>query len=135
MNNPLTGTGSGKFFDQEDLIDRRELMVALHNLPTWTCQSEVTGEDIEAMDARKVRHLVENFPAIDPWIPAEKRLPEPMEDVLAAHKNGQLCIEFLLDDRRWIYKSVFGPVTHWMPLPKHPEKEAEAEMLEGGDQT
>jgi len=58
MNNLLTGMGS-LIVNQEDLIGRWELMLALDNFPTWTCQSEVTGEDIEAMEAKKVRYLVE----------------------------------------------------------------------------
>lgn len=59
------------------------------------------------------------------WISVKERLPEPMEDVLAAHKSDQVGIEFLLNDRSWIYSSVYGPVTHWMPLPQPSEKEAE----------
>lgn len=62
------------------------------------------------------------------WISVKDRLPGPWEDVLVRHRGNATTkpraniscrikgrTDFVCDD-------VFGPVTHWMPLPEPPEE-------------
>lgn len=64
------------------------------------------------------------------WIPVTERLPEGMDWVLCACKDGDvriLAYDFIMDD--WDIQgrpnSCYGKafVTHWMPLPEPPKGE------------
>lgn len=57
------------------------------------------------------------------WISVEERLPEEGVHVLIAQKNGYQNVDLRRrDTRRW---STGAVITHWMPLPKLPGKEAQ----------
>ena len=67
---------------------------------------------------------------IQRWIPVTERLPEEMDWVLCACKDGEvriLAYDFIMDD--WDIhgrpNSCYGKafVTHWMPLPTPPKGE------------
>ena len=54
------------------------------------------------------------------WIPVTERLPEWMEYVIVHYENGFIRIAMLVDDHRFSHTGLYGPVTHWMPLPAPP---------------
>ena len=75
-------------------------------------------------------HLIANGVTIKKWIPVTERLPEGMDWVLCACKDGEiriLCYDYIMDD--WDIHGrpnscyAKGFVTHWMPLPEPPKGE------------
>lgn len=68
------------------------------------------------------------------WVSVEEQLPELMEWVLCACKNGEVKVlryDHIMDD--WDFAVIRGhgyslprdSVTHWMPLPNPPRTEVE----------
>ena len=54
------------------------------------------------------------------WISVKERQPEWLETVLVYFENGKI------DVREWVWTNaptftIYGSVTHWMPLPEPPE--------------
>ena len=76
-----------------------------------------------------VDRLIANGVTVQKWIPVTERLPEGMDWVLCACKDGEvriLCYDYIMDDwdihgRPTCYGKAF--VTHWMPLPEPPKGE------------
>ena len=74
-------------------------------------------------------HLIANGVTVQRWIPVTERLPDGMEWVLCACRDGEiymLCYDCIMDDwnichRPTCYGKAF--VTHWMPLPDPPKGE------------
>lgn len=66
-----------------------------------------------------------NMPTLTPpneWVSVKERLPKPLTDVIAYFRNGNIefaCIDF---GGRWLFSDIYGPVTHWMPLPAPPDR-------------
>ena len=66
----------------------------------------------------------------DRWISVKERLPEPRVEVMVycPERKTQYCAFYA--DKHWrifgSYDTVWGEVTHWRPLPKTPESEAES---------
>ena len=57
------------------------------------------------------------------WISVKDAEPEQGVSVLVAQKNGFFNVDLRRRDTgRW---STGAAITHWMPLPKRPEKEAQ----------
>lgn len=57
------------------------------------------------------------------WISVKDRLPEPKTDILAYHSSGSIKQEIaLFGDKPFLYEGLYGPVTHWMPLPEPPKE-------------
>lgn len=63
------------------------------------------------------------------WIPVTEKLPEqgknvmvfrPGLDVFWDQREARYDIEWH-DGKNFIFEDVFGPVSHWMPLPKPPK--------------
>ena len=70
-----------------------------------------------------VKEAVMKAPTIEAepkWIPVTERLPEWMEYVIVHYENGFIRIAMLVDDHRFSHTGLYGPVTHWMPLPAPP---------------
>lgn len=64
------------------------------------------------------------------WIPVTERLPDALEDVLVYRPtrcyNGEFVkknysLEYHTGDQ-FVFDKVFGPATHWMPLPGAPKE-------------
>ena len=60
------------------------------------------------------------------WISVEERLPEIGQSVLVARTGKGVRMEFRCSWGDWVcddeYNMPLSPVTHWMPLPKHPKE-------------
>ena len=56
------------------------------------------------------------------WISVKDKLPEPLEDVLVCHTCGKVTCSYKLYAGDWSLESLYGPVTHWMPLPEPPKE-------------
>lgn len=61
------------------------------------------------------------------WIDINERAPEIGEHVIAATKNGYVGECYVNEygnlyryDGRALFKSLFGEIVAWMPMPKHP---------------
>lgn len=58
------------------------------------------------------------------WIPVKLKLPPLCKKVLCLHEDRTICIEARLGGGlfhgEFYYDELYGPVTHWMPLPKPP---------------
>ena len=50
-------------------------------------------------------------------------LPEMHKDVIALYTYGKIMISWRNSDDSWLLEKLYGPVTHWMPLPALPERE------------
>lgn len=57
------------------------------------------------------------------WISVRAKMPQPLHRVLCLHEDGSICIEAMHYDCTFYYDTLYGPVTHWMPLPKPPKEE------------
>ena len=59
------------------------------------------------------------------WINVKDQMPEPFVNILAAYDSGEVTKDlFLKSEGRFLFEglSVYGKVTHWMPLPKNPNE-------------
>lgn len=56
------------------------------------------------------------------WISVKDKLPAPLEDVLVCYANGNVSCSYKLYLGDWSFESLYGPVTHWMPLPEPPKE-------------
>jgi hypothetical protein len=57
------------------------------------------------------------------WIPVLDRVPELGVDVLVLQRSGHCEVAWRhIDDGEWMSESVFGEITHWMPLPELPKE-------------
>lgn len=88
-----------------------------------------TGKSSMADVCRAAIALLRTHPDARPngWISVKERLPEPIVDVLALHRDDMtgepyICIEWVDHEKEWIFNHR-GPVTHWMPLPKPPKED------------
>lgn len=57
------------------------------------------------------------------WVSVEERLSERNKRVLVHYSGGQVDIDCLDDLHRYRWESLYGLVTHWMPLPESPKKQ------------
>lgn len=57
------------------------------------------------------------------WVSVDDMLPEMHKDVLALYTYGKIIISWRNSDDSWPLEKLYGPVTHWMPLPGLPERE------------
>lgn len=61
------------------------------------------------------------------WISVEERLPRSGDTVLVYYRRGDyrgVDILRYVAVGRWVTADLHKKVTHWMPLPEPPEKEA-----------
>ena len=56
------------------------------------------------------------------WISVKDKLPEPLEDVLVCYTCGKVACGFKSYLSGWLFEVLYGPVTHWMPLPEPPKE-------------
>ena len=58
------------------------------------------------------------------WISVKDKAPEVATRVLALHPEGRIEIEDYIPylDIGFSYDGLYGPATHWMPLPGQPEE-------------
>ena len=54
------------------------------------------------------------------WTSVNSARPKPCKRVLCLHESGEICIEAMMYDDTFYFDELYGPVTHWMPLPKPP---------------
>jgi len=57
------------------------------------------------------------------WTPVRFERPRPAQHVLCLHEDRSIHIEAMFPDGSFYYDELYGPVTHWMPLPKPPREE------------
>lgn len=55
------------------------------------------------------------------WISVKDRLPEPLADVLVYHAGGSIDLDWMDHAGEFMYESIYGCATHWMPLPEPPK--------------
>ena len=74
-------------------------------------------------------YILDSGVTVQEWIPVTERLPEGMDWVLCACKDGEvhmLAYDYIMDD--WDIhgrpNSCYGKafVTHWMPMPEPPKE-------------
>jgi hypothetical protein len=58
------------------------------------------------------------------WISVRAMRPRRGKRVLCLHEDGSIHIEAMLSGGEFYYDALYGPVTHWMPLPVAPGREA-----------
>ena len=79
----------------------------------------------------EINDAIDTAPTVGEWISVKERLPVRPPDVcgllvrrqwyLVALESGTvLTLAYEFDEDRW--QGVGSPVTHWMPLPKPPER-------------
>lgn len=56
------------------------------------------------------------------WISVKDDLPEPLEDVLVCYTCGKVACNYTNYSGGWLFEVLYGPVTHWMPLPEPPKE-------------
>lgn len=56
------------------------------------------------------------------WISVKDKLPAPLEDVLICYTCGKVTCNCMLYFGGWPLELLYGPVTHWMPLPEPPKE-------------
>ena len=56
------------------------------------------------------------------WVSVDDMLPEMHKNVLALYTYGKIMISWRNSDDSWLLEKLYGPVTHWMPLPAPPER-------------
>jgi len=84
----------------------------------------------ELLDVNHIPYTAADVVERNKWIPVTERLPENGEYVLCFCRANIVCVLRRDKDGDWyenpahVYMSGF--VTHWMPLPKAPEKESES---------
>lgn len=96
----------------DDLIDRDALLKEAEIAPMY------------AVDAMVCYDLIKSAPAVNRWISVEDALPDAFIYVICAGEDGMGILryngEVWVDDAGCIYP--MSAITHWMPLPKLPEK-------------
>ena len=57
------------------------------------------------------------------WIDCKKKLPDEMVNVLVYFSSGSIRISEItgLNGKQFSFESIYGPASHWMPLPEPPE--------------
>lgn len=98
------------------------------NCSCWDC--DICGAKMEA--ACIATKKMEEYASKSEWISVEDRLPETKEKltskyVLTVNKYGHYdCLEYVPHLKKWFKDSSIldksDIVTHWMPLPKSPNK-------------
>ena len=69
-------------------------------------------------------YLAEHLPTITPpneWVSVKERLPGWLEDVLVRYENGKIAMNWVDSCGAFQFESIYGRVTHWMPLPAPPD--------------
>lgn len=56
------------------------------------------------------------------WISVKDKLPGPLEDVLVCYTCGKVTCGYKHYSGDWSLEGLYGPVTHWMPLPEPPKE-------------
>lgn len=101
---------------------------AIRHFEVWAaCNYKQTREAAKlAIEALRSKKEAENTGRSE-WISVENRLPQNMENVLAANKRGKI---YDIDKAWWngaswcrCAKGTYRNVTHWMPLPPPPQME------------
>jgi hypothetical protein len=111
------------------IIERPDLQTAFENMVRVWQKQNMRGEtDINELIGR-MRFLAESaeWKTVNRWIPCSERLPESFIYVLCAGRDGIGILRYIgskwLDGEANAYTT--NEITHWMPLPEPPEKEAE----------
>lgn len=56
------------------------------------------------------------------WISVKDRLPDGLTQIIACHEGWRVEPGWFSRDHTFLFECVYGPVTHWMPLPEPPEE-------------
>lgn len=69
------------------------------------------------------------------WISVNERLPEQNKRILAAFESGEVTVTVYTNDPDTgelglLFEDVYGKVTHWQPMPKHPNENKEEKSHE-----
>lgn len=106
--------------------------------------AELEKQDSVEMHKKQIARIAELEARLPKWISVEDRLPQPMELVLVARKDGFVSLGYCFqfgENHLWSairlvpfspYELPFvgaGHITHWMPLPDAPEGEQERALL------
>ena len=74
---------------------------------------------------RQVCSIIDNWPTLTPlneWINRDECLPEWQADVLVRYANGKIDISWVDSVGAFQFETLYGRVTHWMPLPTPPDR-------------
>ncbi len=96
----------------------------IHGFCSIACEDKFYFEE----EIAELTDRIAELEAAQRWIPVSERMPEVNTDVLVAFmdKNPNYCSSgvawFCSSTNNWeIEVDHYGPVTHWMPIPKLPE--------------
>lgn len=106
------------------MTDKEKLVELLKQVDACIC--DLCGEDgtLERVSGVIADHLLASGVTIQKWIPVSERLPEPRKPVLVHFRNGMVSGEAYLPClQQFTCEGLFGPATHWMPMPTPPKGE------------
>jgi hypothetical protein len=85
--------------------------------------NRLIGENVNLIKERDaLREEVERLKQAQRWIPVEERFPQAERAVLTLWKDSVRTVEWMFRNGEW---TTGATITHWMPLPPLPQKEAQ----------
>ncbi len=120
LRNRSRASGEVNEYDQEMLTQAAD---AIENLSMKLHGDEAA---IAGMKREIERMVVTASDGAPKWISVDERLPEQMTHVLVHFQSGAIRISEVtgLFGAAFSFEGIYGPATHWMPLPKPPKEES-----------
>ena len=121
----------GRLIDAEEL---KEIIGCENAVKYGNADREQQAVSYGTMMMYEINDAIDVAPTVGGWISVKDRLPVRPPDVcgllvrrqwyLVALESGTvLTLAYEFDEDRW--QGVGSPVTHWMPLPKPPERNSQ----------
>ena len=118
----------GRLIDADEL---KEIIGCRNAVKYGNEDREQQDVSYSTMMMYEINDAIDTAPTVGEWISVKERLPVRPPDVcgllvrrqwyLVALESGTvLTLAYEFDEDRW--QGVGSPVTHWMPLPKPPER-------------